>query len=274
MTLFGNYKLVDPQVGSASILNGKIFKVRIDDHNQVDFIDAESGTVLRQTTPLKAMIGILNTSSNIVLNTSSGSVYHICTVDENGNFNRPQSTILGNIKRTKDAIFSMFSALNDAEDEIGNIEKEVNRVVYQNCDEEPELMDPDQILDELFPENEETNIEPVLDELPSDEEETVNIDDLPEVVLEDELKWKPIHYGDGYGPAYRVTFKEDITEEQFIRYCKFRNWDLKRIDGWAWYEDHAVVHNSLWEKMHLINPNYPCGPDKVWIYKWVRVYTD
>lgn len=82
---------------------------------------------------------------------------------------------------------------------------------------------------------------------------------------------RDIHYGDGYH-GYRFTFSRPIKAKEFIEFCYKEGFDLDRLEGAAWYEDHAHIFPG--------NRSYP-GPawfentvNEVWTYLWVRAYTD
>lgn len=87
-------------------------------------------------------------------------------------------------------------------------------------------------------------------------------------VLEEKEVSKGIHYGDGYqGREYR--FDEPITRDQFISFCESEGYDMSGLENHAWYQDHAKVEKPG-ERSWFPNDN----PSDVWVYKWVRVYTD
>ena len=79
---------------------------------------------------------------------------------------------------------------------------------------------------------------------------------------------KAIHYGDGYS-GIEYVFDTPVTREEFVSFCEEKGHKMKGLDHHAWYEDHAKIENPNDE--FGFNKN---GPSDVWLYKWVRVYTD
>lgn len=82
---------------------------------------------------------------------------------------------------------------------------------------------------------------------------------------------RDIHYGDGYH-GYQFTFSAPIKAKDFIEFCYKEGFDLDRLEGAAWYEDHAHIYPG--------NHSYPGQgwfentTNEVWTYLWVRAYTD
>lgn len=84
--------------------------------------------------------------------------------------------------------------------------------------------------------------------------------------------YRGIHYGDGYH-GYKFVFNRAIDLKEFIEFCYYEGYNLEKLEGAAWCEDHACIYPG--------NESYP-GPSwydkdkkfKIWTYLWVRAYTD
>lgn len=105
--------------------------------------------------------------------------------------------------------------------------------------------------------------------LPSAEKVAENPEDI-RLIERTELH-RDIHYGDGYD-GYKFVFSRPIKAKEFIEFCYKEGYDLDKLEGAAWYEDHAHIFPG--------KHSYP-GPawfenttNEVWTYLWVRAYTD
>ena len=104
----------------------------------------------------------------------------------------------------------------------------------------------------------------------SEESETSRPKEL-QIIKEKDFH-KDIHYGDGYD-GVKYTFNKKISYDEFLEFCKKKGHDLTRLEGAAWYEDHAQVYSGLMEENMF---HTDCKKDlcDIWIYKWIRAYTD
>lgn len=126
---------------------------------------------------------------------------------------------------------------------------------------------------------------PLEDTIPEKVEEPVTVIQTPEPievsqepysVVDTEKVSRQISYGDGYdGTVYE--FSRKISYEEFVGFCKDQKLDLNKLDGYAWYEDHAAIiagaikNGARW---NTFDEGKSGDAMFYWTYLWVRAYTD
>lgn len=95
-------------------------------------------------------------------------------------------------------------------------------------------------------------------------------------VVEETDIFRHIEYGDGYsGTVYK--FNREISKEEFLKFCEVKELNLSKLDGYAWYEDHAAIlpyalkEKERWTKWNVDKDK---TSSDTWTYIWVRAYTD
>ena len=264
------YTLAEKMEGSASILNGKIFHVSIDDLNQITFIEHGSLKVLRQTTPVEDL------DKNLygwTLTTKSGSVYKLYDVlmviptsvsgyNTKSDFDRNYEEVSRRIDESR------MKIQRDIEEFEKNKEETLSRMEKRHEEFHRQLEEATENINKGVSNNQKAleEIDNMLDELDDTPKKT--LDDFPRVIEENHIS-KPIYPGDGYyGVEY--TFEESISKEDFIEFCNLKGHDMSKLTGYSWWENHASIENR--------DDNIYVGSHNTkgtrWTYKMIKPSTD
>lgn len=294
------YCLRHPNVGKLAPLNGKMFRIELDSLNQMNLIDAETGERIWETTKV-VVPG--HTDDGLCYTTQSGSVYDFVEVgkilpsinnpfaiplrttateepddyvfeDMWNEFDTNMKNLMNNIEEDRkefEAIKeSVMNGISERHEELNETMQNVTKNITDNINEmldnhdeiEKRLDDINNALDDLLPDD----CEVILEE---------DISDLPELSSSTNI-FRHIEYGDGYNGTV-FHFKDVVTYEQFIRFCKFRELNIEKLTGYAWYEDHPMVLAEGMNDGQRIDRRDAATKDSesmIWTYLWVRAYTD
>lgn len=260
------YTLKNSLSGDAAVMNGKIFKGKIDDHNQITFIDITNNQILRQTTSVVERVG---TDYGIIITTKSGSIYDLIDVtkiiptaihDEPKvllpiDVNTIRSISIDRYRYDKDTIdcinilSSDFNITNIGELEraiihtnlLGNIHKRyvghVNSIIKAAGFKIENVDDKIKLTFEGF-------------------DKFINTEECQ--VIGHIHSVRHANYCDAWN-SNEFIFTKKVTEEQFKEFCIANN--LRIVEQSAWYMSYSKL-----EKNNLGN--------RSWIHKWIDPYTD
>lgn len=258
------YTLRTELTGDAAIMNGKIFKGKVDSHNQIAFIDVATEKVLRHTT---SIVSREEKPDGIVITTMSGRIYDLIyatslipTAAVEADQNAPL------VPYTVDEI-KRFDLDNYRDGSNLHVIKEFNK--NHGITNIGELLRAVTMNDESLSKEEIRYAHAFLKmagfNVSTDKDNAdIKFVGFPNIV--NTAKVRPIghihsirhaNYCDAWNSNYFIFDKDHpVNEEDFIEFCKVNNFKIK--EKGAWYESYSVI-----EEDH-----------DGWVHRWVDPYTD